>query len=357
MCPPKAHCYALMAESNVTPGLAYKVEDRSLLLPAYRALLVSPLLRFIPARVHPNSITHAGHFLNLLGVATLVMMWPRPGWPYIVAAIGVQLYNFCDNADGAHARRTGQCSAMGEFLDHGLDMLNVTYIGYMGALAIGATGLWAMALTLVIPMAACATYWEQAETGVFHLGRLNQIEALTCLSSVLLVTGVFGIEVWDKFALPGLPAVTARVVVMLFVSGVSLFGILHGVWRVKNVRGWSKVTPIVPLAVFNVTAAAVTAVGAGSVVAAVIVGTAGNVFFGLRMLSLRLHGERPRTEYWLGTFTLALAALIAWRLHGRPVGFMSDAWFAAMSGVVFGGLALVHAREGVKRVTLLDASR
>src|SRR5438094_8262042 len=95
-------------------GLEYRVEDRSVLLPLYRRLLVTPTLRFIPSRVHPNSITHAGHLLCLLGAATVVCMGTSSGWPFVVAAIGVQLYNWCDNADGAHARRTGQCSAMGE---------------------------------------------------------------------------------------------------------------------------------------------------------------------------------------------------------------------------------------------------
>ena len=44
------------------------------------------------------------------------------GWPYIAAALFLTAYVFCDNADGGHARRTGQTSPYGEFLDHGLDL-------------------------------------------------------------------------------------------------------------------------------------------------------------------------------------------------------------------------------------------
>src|SRR5260221_5390951 len=101
-------------------SLVYEVEDRSILLPLYRSLFVTPLLPVLPPRLSPNAITHAGHLCNLAGTLVLLALWPERGWPYLAAALGLHLYNWCDNADGAHARRTGQTSATGEFLDHGL---------------------------------------------------------------------------------------------------------------------------------------------------------------------------------------------------------------------------------------------
>src|SRR4051812_41281198 len=124
-----------------SPGLVYKVEDRSYLLPLYKRFCVNPCMRFLPASLNPNTITHLGHLVNLLGTAALIVfssMYPGTWWPFAIAALGVHLYNWADNADGAHARRTGQTSALGEFLDHGLDMFNTIYISYMSAIGIGA---------------------------------------------------------------------------------------------------------------------------------------------------------------------------------------------------------------------------
>src|SRR5262245_4892968 len=148
------------------PGLAYTVRDRSLLLPLYKKLLISPFLPVISPRVNPNAITHAGHLLNLLGTALLLAFYsPNGGWAFFVAAGTLHFYNWCDNADGGHARRTNQCSALGEFLDHGLDMLNATYIAYLSAMSIGAPPIWWVIIALTICGATAITYWEQAETG------------------------------------------------------------------------------------------------------------------------------------------------------------------------------------------------
>ena len=334
-------------------GLEYRVEDRSVLLPLYRRLLVTPTLPFIPARLHPNSITHAGHLLCLLGAATVVCMGASSGWPFVVAALGVQLYNWCDNADGAHARRTGQCSAMGELLDHGLDVLNVTYIAYMSSVALGSPPMWWLVLAMVITSASSATYWEQAETGVFRLGRLNQVESLTLLSMVLLASATFGTSVWERIAVG---PVTARLAISVFTISATLVGIVHGMWRVFRARGPMRVLPILPLAAFLIVLCIAAATGAMSLLAAVIVGSVGNAFFALRMLSMRLRGERPRFEVGLALGALLLVALIVWRLVGRPVGLMSDAGYTMLAAIVFGGAALINAREGVKRVVVLDSA-
>ena len=340
-----------MLESMDEVALKYTVVDRSLLTPVYRRFFVTPLLRFIPAKVDPNSITHVGHILNLLGMAALVCIWPESGWPYVAAAIGVHLYNFCDNADGAHARRTGQCSAKGEFLDHGLDMLNTTYIAFMSAVGVGAPAMWWMAIVVVMCGAACATYWEQSETGVFHLGAVNQIESVFLLSAVLLVTAIFGQGVWDRVAIG---SVTLRLAVMGGVTSLVSVGVFHGMWRVMKLRGAVKVLPFVPLVLFDVAMAIALAVGAMAPLAAIIVVTVGNIYFGLRMRSMRLAETRPRVELGLVVGSLLVGALIAWRVDGRPVGLVTDVSYASVALIVFGGLALFNARDGVRRVEIID---
>ena len=198
------------------PGLVYTVRDRSLLLPLYKRLFVEPLIRFIPRRIDPNSITHLGHAINLAGVVVLLAFGAGGApLPLIAAVLCLQAYNWCDNADGAHARRTGRCSAMGELLDHGLDMLNTTYIAYAAAMSVNAPPAWWVAMALVIPAACAITYWEQAETELFSLGLLNQVESVMLLSVVLLTSAAFGFGIWDRLHVGPL---TARLLVMSFVS-------------------------------------------------------------------------------------------------------------------------------------------
>ena len=103
---------------------------------------------------------------------------------------------WCDNADGAHARRTNQCSAFGEFLDHGLDQLNTVYIGYLTRMRLGVVAdLVGRIIAFIIPGAGAVTYWEQSQTGVFRLGLLNQVESLTVLiASRLFASAIFGVD-------------------------------------------------------------------------------------------------------------------------------------------------------------------
>ena len=121
----------------------YKVDDRSILLPFYRRFLVDPLLPLLPARLNPNTITHVGHLINLVGTVLLIALWPKRGLALRRSRRCCSRSTcWCDNADGAHARRTNQCSALGEFLDHGLDQLNTVYIGYLTRWRSARSPIW-----------------------------------------------------------------------------------------------------------------------------------------------------------------------------------------------------------------------
>src|ERR1700733_12498584 len=103
-----------------------------------------------------------------------------------------------NNADGAPARRTNQCSPFGEFLDHGLDQLNTVYIAYLTAMSLGVPPIWWVIIAIIIPGAGAVTYWEQSQTGVFRLGLLNQVESLSLLSIILGVSAVVGNSMWAR---------------------------------------------------------------------------------------------------------------------------------------------------------------
>ncbi len=87
-------------------SLAYNVRDRSILLPLYKRFFIEPTLRFIPERLDPNVITHAGQVICLTGLAVLVGFGSRSGgWAFFFAIAMAHLYLWCDNADGGHARQ------------------------------------------------------------------------------------------------------------------------------------------------------------------------------------------------------------------------------------------------------------
>lgn len=316
--------------------LVYTVRDRSLLLPFYKRLFVEPALPFIPERVDPNVITHAGHAINLAGLLVLAFGHGAK-WSYFVAALCVQLYNFCDNADGAHARRVNRCSALGELLDHGLDMLNTTYIGFIAAIAIGAPAPWFTAIALVIPAACAATYWEQAETGVFNLGLLNQVESLFLLTAVLVAAAVLGPSFFDGWL---------RLVIMSFVVGTAVVGILRNVWRVR-----SRAARVAPLLLLNVAALVAAITGALTPAIAILAATSGSIFFGVRCLALRAAGTKPTREPGVMCVALGVVAFVgAAAIHHRAADDLATI-AAALAALFFAVLSIANARDALRSVT------
>ncbi|MFO0757463.1 MAG: CDP-alcohol phosphatidyltransferase family protein [Byssovorax sp.] len=331
---------------------AYKVVDRSLLLPYYKRYLVEPLLPLLPRSLHPNTITHFGHLINLSGAVMLVALWPKQGWPFVLSIVLLQTYLWCDHADGAHARRTNQCSALGEFLDHGLDSLNMIYISYVTSMALGAPPFYWVAVALLIPGAGGVTYWEQAQTGVFRLGLLNQIESVLVLSTALMVSAVLGNQIWGAISLFG---ITLQKAMIYWSLGTIVFGIARNMQRVAMRDGLRALPPVLGVIAFGVAILEGARVEALSTVTAVTLATAINVYFSTRMLTFRLLGRAPKVEPVVWAFTAAVAGLILARRLDYPVGPMVGPAIAALACVVFGAHAIIDARASVIRVTQVEA--
>ena len=313
----------------------YVVRDRSVLLPLYKRFVVDPLLPAIPRRVHPNLITHVGHLVNALGVAVLVASHARPAWTYLAAIAAVQVYVFCDNADGGHARRTKQCSPGGELLDHGLDLLNVTYIAIVAALALGATAAWTAAIVIVLPgrmrahllgagrdrslLARCA------EPGRIGDGALRAC-SLAPRSSASM-SGRASASVHCRRERRRRRSSSARR------SSVSC-GISRGFGAGA---GASALANGVPLVAFGGTLFAGVVRGALPGPAAIVAATAASIFFGVRCLARRAGGERSAREPGLlVAVMLAIAYVIV-----RP----GAAGYGALAAVAFfGAYAVANAR-------------
>jgi hypothetical protein len=192
-------------------------------------------------------------------------------------------------------------------------------------------------------MACAATYWEQAETGVFNLGLLNQVESLFLLTAVLLAHGAFGASIFD-----GWP----RLVVMSFVCGAAVVGVLRNVWRAR-----SRAARVAPLVLLNVAALVASASGALSPVIALVAATSGNVFFGVRCLALRTAGVKPTREPGMMFVALGVVGFIAAAaLHHRATDALANV-AAGVTAVFFALLAIVNARNALRAVTVPQAAR
>jgi phosphatidylglycerophosphate synthase len=337
-----------------TPALAYSVRDRSILLPYYKRFLVEPLIPSIPARISPNAITHGGHLINLAALVLLVGASGRldSGWPFFLVPILVHVWLWCDHADGGHARRTGQCSALGEFLDHGLDLLNATYVICMTVVAFGTPPFWSVTAAVVVPAAAAITYWEQAETGVFQLGLLNQIESVCSLTVALVARGIFGVVAMAGVHVGPWPLPDF---ILAVVSVVALFGILRCAMRVKEKKG--SVKPFIAPFLFGAAITLAAATGALGTLSAILVGASVFVFMGVSQLNHRIRGERPQLSSGVLVAAVMVFGLAAYRMR---LGVMPEALEWGTAGIltpVFGGLALVRGVEGHRAVDALDRAK
>jgi len=280
----------------------------------------------------------------------LLSLWPKRGFVCVLAAVLLQLYMWCDNADGSHARRTNQCSAFGEFLDHGLDILNVLYIAYLSAFALGATATQWIAVSILIPTAGAATYWEQSQTGVFRLGMLNQVESCTLLSAVLAAAGFLGTEFTARTMVFGLFSLRTFIIGWLLLS--IAFGVFRGIYRV--IAAGSSAWPMIALVAFLGAIGLAGFMGVISAFAAVALATAVNIFFCTRMLSVRLHGDRPQVDWVLVVGAMGMLASIGWRRLGLPLTESTVTALVVLACGVLVGYALLHTRVGLQRLERLE---
>lgn len=95
----------------------------------FRTAVIDPLLVYIPASVHPNTITFTSMAvvccLSVLGIAAQLSSAWAALWMRLVLAVFIIVYAILDCLDGQHARNTKQTSKLGELLDHCTDALGI----------------------------------------------------------------------------------------------------------------------------------------------------------------------------------------------------------------------------------------
>jgi phosphatidylglycerophosphate synthase len=149
--------------------------------------LCEPLLPHIPASVHPNAISLMTHCVvwvtACLAVSSVHMSRLGQALALIGAGIGMFISMLGDCIDGLHARRTNQCTKLGELMDHWLDAIVVPLatVGITCALQLPP---WAM---VAVNVTASMVYNAQLVL-YHHTGRFVHPEAATG------VEGQFGLS-------------------------------------------------------------------------------------------------------------------------------------------------------------------
>ena len=109
---------------------------------------------------------------------------------HFVIAILTFLYLLLDHLDGMQAKRLGGGSALGEYLDHFLDVINsAIFLMILKNLYIVENEVILLLAFSAVYFSQFAVFYEQQKTGCLIFGRFESFEALTILILLFTLTG------------------------------------------------------------------------------------------------------------------------------------------------------------------------
>lgn len=93
--------------------------------------LAEAIVQYIPKTIAPNTITVIGTIIHIIGNMSLILQGrgaELSPLSLLFFALCVFSYYTLDNIDGKQARRTHNSSPLGMCMDHGCDVLGVSFI-------------------------------------------------------------------------------------------------------------------------------------------------------------------------------------------------------------------------------------
>ena len=217
--------------SPASPSAEYRAEDRALLLRFYQRLFWDRLVLALPPSLAPNTLTLAAEACAVLAA---VAAWGasqgvRP--LYLLSALLLFAYMTGDNIDGQHARRTGQTSVLGEFLDHGLDGLASCAALLCSAFALHVEGVALVILVALGSLGFGGIFWAQYRTGLLVTPRISAMEGVTGASLLQLAMLVLGETSWLRFSADRLNVAS---LLLLALAGCYVVAIASQVLRARR---------------------------------------------------------------------------------------------------------------------------
>ncbi|CEF67646.1 CDP-alcohol phosphatidyltransferase family and Na+/H+ exchanger family and Cation/H+ exchanger domain-containing protein [Strongyloides ratti] len=177
-----------------------------------------------------------------------------PRYTYLIAAIGLFLYQTLDALDGKQARRTQSSSPLGELFDHGCDSMTQVFVtlNICYALQLGEYFSLVFITNLISVVLFYCAQWQTYCTGVMKFGKFDVTEAQWTVISILLLTAFFGPQIWT-YHIFGLPLKFYCICSSSFLAIIQFLGYMKGVFTEgvgKNgstVAGTSVLFPVCPL--------------------------------------------------------------------------------------------------------------
>ena len=180
------------------PPYHYCCEDRSILIGPFRRYWAMLFMPTLPRCVPANLVTLFASALMWVALACAVAGFPANAAMRALWFAGLlHFYLVYDHLDGMQAKRTGTSSALGEYLDHSLDV-------YHGAIAVlvifSLVGFDRPLLVLLMlgcsHLAFAATMVEEKERGLLFFGKLGSLEGVLLFIAFCLSWTVDAVRLW-----------------------------------------------------------------------------------------------------------------------------------------------------------------
>jgi phosphatidylglycerophosphate synthase len=180
------------------PPYVYKCEDHSLLVDHYRRWIVPLWWWWVPRWMPANIITLGS---SACMWAVFVLSLQANGWgpntQVLVFLLLTQVYLGYDHVDGMQAKRTGTSSALGEYLDHSLDVYHGAIVVIASCALLPALPLWAVMIAVWSTLVAFSvTMVEEKERGELYFGLLGPVEAMAVSNSFFLSCLIPAVREW-----------------------------------------------------------------------------------------------------------------------------------------------------------------
>ncbi|MQT14880.1 CDP-alcohol phosphatidyltransferase family protein [Segnochrobactrum spirostomi] len=193
--------------------------------------LLARLVAHIPPEVHPNVLTGAAITSGL--VASAALAFSAGPASYLACAALLVAWILLDSCDGIHARRTGQCSAFGSFLDHFGDAFAFFVLQAAILYRFDIREPVVFGAMLLRQALGCWTYVIRGYAGHLYITRLGwstEIYAYTALMIALFVAPTFHIGFGP---LPNLNILEAALLIYYVAVPLTLLEIGWMVFRAK----------------------------------------------------------------------------------------------------------------------------
>ncbi|PKN56931.1 MAG: hypothetical protein CVU56_13575 [Deltaproteobacteria bacterium HGW-Deltaproteobacteria-14] len=302
------------AKKTAVP-VAYKVDDQELLLDFYKKALWNRMIPRIPASIAPNTITIVGQLMALLAIPAAYLATTGAPIMYLVSALLLLGYLTADNVDGPHARRTGQASPLGEFLDHGLDGIASGAVLLITGLVLRADPIPMVLLGVLGAIGFIMVFWEQFRTGLLVIPRVSSTEGVTFLMVIELILFFAQDPTWLQFSMAEFNLATAIIIITLVGYAAAMAPpIIRGAHA--GAKGWE----LLPVFALAGSYAVFPALGGQAIIPTIAVGVFGADVV-CRMIVMRHQGHAGRLLSPLHFLMLvpalgAVAAPNAWTVTG-----------------------------------------